>query len=122
LKVEEKIMQCTVSDTELAFLYANAIAFIFPSKYEGFGLPILEAFACQCPVLASRTSSLTEVGNDAVLYFDSQSEIEMQNVVKKIVDDKNLRLSLIEQGKKTLLQYSWKHSAELTNKVYQSVV
>ena len=111
-----------VSDEKLDTIYQNATAFVFPSFYEGFGLPPLEAMAKNVPVLSSNTSSLPEILGDAALYFNPRDEKDMVDKIKKILDDKKLRNDLIEKGKKRVLKYSWKECAEKTLRVYNSLM
>ena len=111
-----------VSDEELSYLYKNALAFVFPSMYEGFGLPILEAFSCGCPVLASNSSSLTEVGGDAAIYFEPKNPGSMLNALKTIVTSPQLRLEKIEKGYKQLEKFSWQNTAALTKRTYQKTL
>jgi glycosyltransferase involved in cell wall biosynthesis len=87
-----------VPDKDLAALYAGAVAFVFPSLYEGFGLPPLEAMACGCPVLVSKISSLPEVCGDAGVYFDPYSMVSIANSINTVICDKNLQLSMREKG------------------------
>jgi len=110
------------SDAELAGLYANASAFIFPSGYEGFGIPVLEAFSCGCPVLLSDRSSLPEVGGDAALYFDPDDPDSLRGVVERIIDDKELRKRLAGLGSRRLRDFSWKKTAAGTVELYREVV
>lgn len=111
-----------VSDAELAYLYKNALAFVFPSMYEGFGLPILEAFSCGCPVLASNSSSLTEVGGDAAIYFEPKNPGSMLNALKTIVTNPELRQEYIRKGNKQLEKFSWQNTAALTKLTYQKTL
>ena len=106
-------------DKKLQSLYHNALAFVFPSIYEGFGLPILEAFSCGCPVILSDASCLPEVGGDAAVYFNPKDVISMRNAVERVVSDEKLRNHMREKGYKQLEKFSWKKCAEETKKVYE---
>jgi len=108
-------------DATLPYLYKNAYAFIFPSLYEGFGIPVLEAFSCSCPTVLSNTSSLPEVGGDAALYFDPVDSASMINVIEKILSDENLREDLITKGRSRSKLFSWEKTASMTKKVYEMV-
>ncbi len=107
-----------INDDELVALYKNAAAFILPSFEEGFGLPILEAMACGCPVVASNVASLPEVGGDAAVYFNPQDLDDMANKISKVLENTELREQLIEKGKKRYKEYSWEKLANQTLEVY----
>ena len=117
-----QISQYDLSDDNLAHFYKNALAFIFPSLYEGFGIPILESFACGCPLLCSDTSSLPEIAGEAACYFDPYSEASIQNVLLKVLEDTHLRNDLILKGYERLKKFSWQQTAEQTKKIYESVL
>ena len=106
----------------MAYFYQNALAFIFPSLYEGFGIPVLESFACGCPLLCSNVSSLPEVAGNAACYFDPYSEESIRDAVVKLLDDSNFREELIDKGYEQLKKFSWKQTSEETKKIYESVL
>ncbi len=110
-----------INDGVLTHLYSNAIAFIFPSLYEGFGLPLLEAFSCGCPVAASNSSSLPEVAGDAAIYFDPLDENSIQNTIIKIMD-RETRQNLISRGYKRLNAFNWEKTALQTLDVYREII
>lgn len=110
-----------VTDEELVALYKNAEAYVFPSLEEGFGIPLLEAMACSCPVVSSNAGSLPEVGGDAAVYFDPKDVSDMVEKISQVLDNNKLRQELISKGKKRYKQFSWRRMAEETLKVYQSV-
>lgn len=99
------------SDEELVSAYAHASVFVFPSFYEGFGLPPLEAMSLGCPVAVSRVSSMPEVCGDAALYFDPSSSLEIAQSIEKVVTNHEVRSFLISQGRKRVLEFSWENSA-----------
>ena len=121
LGVEKLVKYIPVDDYTLQALYQNAIAFIFPTLYEGFGIPILEAFACSCPCIVSNTSSLPEVAGDAALYIDPLSANSIANATEKLIQSQSLRQEMICKGKKRLLQFSWEKTVEQTLALYKSV-
>ncbi len=96
-----------VSQEDLPALYKNANIFVYPSLYEGFGLPVLEAMNCGTPVICSNVSSLLEVGGTAVEYFNPKDEKELAEKMKKLLQDENLRQSLSEKGKEQTKKFSW---------------
>ncbi|KKT87350.1 MAG: Glycosyl transferase group 1 [Parcubacteria group bacterium GW2011_GWC1_45_14] len=96
-----------VPQEDLPVLYKNAVLFSYPSFYEGFGLPVLEAMCQGVPVITAKGSSLPEVGGDSVLYCDPSDVEEIARVMKKILLDGNLRQTLSERGKKRSGNFSW---------------
>ena len=111
----------SADDATLLYLYKNAYAFVFPSLYEGFGIPVLEAFSCGCPTVLSNTSSLPEVGGDAALYFDPVDSVSVTNIIEQILSDENLREDLITKGYSRSKLFSWEKTALMTKKVYEMV-
>jgi glycosyltransferase involved in cell wall biosynthesis len=101
-----------VSDPELADLYRNALLFVYPSLYEGFGLPPLEAMACGCPVITSNTSSLPEICGPASHYVDPTQIQDIAGSIRLLIDNQAYRNSLSEKGAEWIKNYSWKNSAE----------
>ena len=102
----------------MAYLYSQAIAFIFPSLYEGFGLPVVEAMSCGTPCLLSRTSSLPEVGGDAALYFDPDDPDELARLMLQIASKEELRSELSERSISQAERFSWKtHAHDFDNAV-----
>lgn len=122
LGVIHKVTQRPFDDNQLSQLYLNALAFVFPSLYEGFGIPILEAFACGCPVIASNVSSLPEVAGDAAEYFDPDDKMSILSAVKKVIYDFDLRCELRGKGYGRLKAFSWGKTANNTKKLYQSIL
>lgn len=103
-----------ISEKQLEFLYKHAFAFVLPSLYEGFGFPILEAMSYGCPVIASFSSSLPEIGGKGCLYFNPQSEDDLFEKMKQIYKDNHLRNTLIKEGKKRIKLFSWKKCGQET--------
>jgi len=118
LGIEDKVFFTDyITDHQLVFLYQNAFCLVIPSFYEGFGLPILEAMQFNCPVIASFSSSLPEVGGDACLYFDPQNINDLTEKLMKLKNDLTLRKKMIKEGKKRIKLFSWKKCAEQTLKI-----
>lgn len=101
-----------LDDAELLTQYQGATAFVFPSLYEGFGIPPLEAQACGCPVLAANAASIPEVLRDSALYFDPLDTVQMAAAMQRILDDPALRQSLRRQGLANVMRFSWQRSAQ----------
>ncbi len=100
-----------VSDDDLPALYAGATLFVYPSLYEGFGLPVAEAMACGAPVVSSNASSLPEVGGDAVLYFDPRDVDAMAETIRRALSDESLRNDLRARGIAQAKKFSWEKAA-----------
>jgi len=111
-----------VSESDLVALYRNAIAFVFPSRYEGFGIPALEAMRNHCPVIASNRASLPEVCGDAALYFDPDSVRQIADCVNTLNSCTELRATLIAKGEARAAQFTWDQCARETWKVLGSVI
>ncbi|MEN9918350.1 MAG: hypothetical protein RL662_786 [Bacteroidota bacterium] len=111
-----------VDDKEMYGLYASAQLFIYPSYYEGFGIPILEAFQAKCPVVLANSSCFPEVAGEAGLFFDTKSHQDLRHAVISILDNKTLRNEMIDKGSKRLEQFSWEKSALQTAQIYKKIL
>jgi len=123
LGIVKNVLHCYADDESLRNMYHYAAAFVFPSAYEGFGLPILEAFTSECPVLLNNESCFPEVAEDAAVYFDIN---KTGDLCEKLVDfyssGDSLRKEMIKKGKKQAEKYSWEKSAQLLKNVYESLL
>jgi len=108
-----------IDDFELARLYAEASVFVYPSVYEGFGLPLLEAMACGAPVVAAKAASIPEVLGDTGLLFDPGDVSVLANAIEAIITKPELAIQLGEASKKRAKQFTWSRTAIQTIKVYQ---
>lgn len=118
LGIEDKVFFTDyVTDHQLVYLYQNAFCLVMPSFYEGFGLPLLEAMNFACPVLASFSSSLPEVGGDACLYFDPQNINDLTEKLMKLKNNPQLKKELIKKGKQRIKLFSWKKCGQETLKI-----
>jgi glycosyltransferase involved in cell wall biosynthesis len=111
-----------LSDREVAACYSHADVFAYPSIYEGFGLPVLEAMTLGCPVVTSNTSSLPEVAGDAALLVTPTDAEELAAALERVIMDRSLRESLIEKGYRQASQFSWTRTAKLTLDAYRSIL
>jgi glycosyltransferase involved in cell wall biosynthesis len=102
-----------LSDQETQHILASSKGLIFISLFEGFGIPILEAFGAGVPVICSNTTSLDEIGGEAALKVDPKNIAEIESAIYKIDNDENLRLNLIQKGLNEKRKYSWENTAEL---------
>jgi glycosyltransferase involved in cell wall biosynthesis len=121
LKVENLVRQEAVNDKKLAQFYSNALAFVFPSLYEGFGIPVLEAFACNCPCILSNTSSLPEVAQGAAVYMDPYDPGSMYNAVETILNEP-VRNELKTKGNIRLKDFSWEKHVDETLDLYSQLL
>lgn len=110
-----------VDDADLPALYSGAEMFVYPSLYEGFGLPVLEAMQCGCPVITSNRSSLPEVVGDAGLSVDPENTMELALAMKQILENKKLQEELSMKSLKQASQFSWEKTAEQTLAVYEDI-
>lgn len=103
-----------VKDQELSALYQNAAGFVFPSLYEGFGIPVLEAMSAGCPVICSSTSSLPEVGGKAVLYCDPANPLDIAEKMSLLLNQETIRDALRQAGYQQVKKFSWENAAVKT--------
>lgn len=111
-----------VEDADLTHLYAGADFFVYPSLYEGFGLPVLEAMACGTPVITSNVSSLPEVAGDAALLVDPRSMKELSGAMLKLTGDANLRTAMRDRGIIQAARFSWERTAQETWELYENML
>lgn len=122
LHVSKLVKYSPVNDKILGNLYKYAEAFIFPSLYEGFGIPVLEAFSCESPCLLSTGGSLPEVGGDAAIYFDPLNSDSIRNSIELILGNETKRQELINKGREQLKQFSWRNTYDSTIRFYETLL
>lgn len=122
LNLSSKVHFVKTNDQIMKQLYRKAQTFVFPSLYEGFGLPILEAFSCGCPAILSDSSSLPEIGADAAHYFDPDDPESLIQSIETILSNNNYREQLIKKGFERLKLFSWEKTAQDTEKVYHNLL
>ncbi|MBP9719241.1 MAG: glycosyltransferase family 4 protein [Candidatus Levybacteria bacterium] len=118
---KEVIFLSYVDDKALASFYTHAVCYVLPSLYEGFGLPVLEAMSYGCPVITSNVSSLPEAGGDAALYVNPLDIDDIASQMTNVIDNKSVRVAMIEKGKQQVKKFSWEKTAKETLSVLEQV-
>lgn len=121
LELTDRMHVIKADEMTLARLYRDALFFIFPSKYEGFGMPILEAFIRNCPVALSNTSCFPEIAGEAGAYFNPDDIEEMSEVMKRLLDDKDYRNELACEGRVRADDFSWEKCANEHYELYKTL-
>ena len=104
---------------KLLEILQNAIAFVYPSLFEGFGIPIIEAMSVGVPVITSNTSAMTEIAGNAALLVNPTNTNEIADAMQLIITDEVLRIGLIEKGRANAVRFSWQQSAEKVMEIIQ---
>jgi len=121
-KILERTQVRSVDDKMLSALYQHALAFVFPSRYEGFGMPILEAYANDCPVCLSHSSCFPEVAGDAGAYFDPTRPESIAEAIEKVIYDAGFSDHIVASGRKRLELFSWEKTARQTLATYERAI
>ena len=116
-----KVLSYPADNETLSRLYSNALIFVFPSLYEGFGIPALEAMNCDCPMVLSNRGSLPEVAYDAAIYFNPVDIIDIANRMEEIIYDDTLRQTLIDNGRRRRRNFSWAKTRDETRTLYNQI-
>jgi glycosyltransferase involved in cell wall biosynthesis len=122
LKLDHRVHQISGSDSLLASYYKHARAFVFPSLYEGFGIPLLEAMGAGCPVLCSNRGPFPEIVGDAGTYFDPEDVNHMQSILEKALFDDTLLEEMVKRGYQRSSMFSWDRTAGQTLALYRSLL
>ena len=119
----ERHVRCIgfVDEDDLPYVYNMSDLFVFPSMYEGFGLPLIESMACGVPVIATKTSCLPEIGGEAVTYFSPKDRDELYNKMKNILAKAHVRSEMIRRGLRQAKKYSWEKMAKKTIELYKQI-
>lgn len=121
-KIQNQLIQLSVNDRQLASLYKYALLFVYPSLYEGFGIPILEAFKNKCPVCLSDASCFPEVAGEAACYFDPYDSDSILDAVSKVINDEEYADTLRNRGEMKVEEYSIKKMVDSTCDIYYKCV
>jgi glycosyltransferase involved in cell wall biosynthesis len=120
MALQSEVKQMTgVSDEDLAKLYSGAAAFVYPSRYEGFGLPVLEAMACGAPVITTRDAACGDLAGDSAWLVEGGNEQELEEALTAVLERPSLAAELREKGMARARSFSWQRTAEVTWAVYQ---
>jgi glycosyltransferase involved in cell wall biosynthesis len=122
LRILDKTIVMNADDSKLNNLYSNALMFVYPSLYEGFGMPILEAFANNCPVCLSNTSCFPEIAGKAGAYFDPDNHESILSVIEKVLYNNNFAEELIQEGQRRLKIFSWSKTIQETFNSYNKAI
>jgi len=116
------VMQISGNDEKLAGLYKYAEMFVYPSFYEGFGIPLLEAMQYECPIVASNTNALREIGGEAALYFEPGNTESLIEAVNSLLSSEDKRNEIISKGRERIRLFSWDKCAEETYNFYKEII
>jgi len=123
LNIENRIIWLGyVTDDLLPNLYSEATAFIFPSLYEGFGLPLVEAMSCGCPTISSNMASLPEIGGNATHFFDPKEIGDMAEAIQIVCEDSEYRQTLAQHGKKHANKFNWESSFKKHMDLFETIL
>lgn len=121
LTLSDSVLHYAATDIQLYTLYNQAVCYVYPSYYEGFGLPLLEAMTCACPVACSYASCFPEIASDAAEYFDPNSENEMYNSLEKIISTPSYQKELKKRGAQNINRFSWEQCGKEHSDFYKNL-
>jgi glycosyltransferase involved in cell wall biosynthesis len=122
LNIVDQLVALHVDENTLNNLYANALTFVYPSLYEGFGMPILEAYSNDCPLCLSNTSCFPEIAGSAASYFDPTDAGSIVEAIEKVISDEEYYQQLRVAGKNRLARFSWEKTANMTLESYEKII
>jgi len=120
-KLTDRVIQKNFKEDELGQFYKEARCFVFPSAYEGFGIPVLEAMACGCPIVLTNNSSFPEVAGDAGIFYEPGNEADLYNKIETVIYNENVRDEYIAKGLQQVKKFTWKDAAEKCYAIYKEV-
>lgn len=122
LGIVDRVRQLSLSDSDMPGAYAHAEVFVFPSSFEGFGMPVLEAMASGCPAVLARATSLPEIGGDAAVYFTPGDADDLASQLSQVLNNTELRSKLSHLGLSHASQFTWARTARKTVDAYQKTL
>jgi glycosyltransferase involved in cell wall biosynthesis len=122
LGLKNQVVYKYFKEDELGVFYKKAICFVFPSMYEGFGIPVLESMACGCPIVLTNNSSFPEVAGDAGVYFELNDSEDLKNKIKLLIDNKLLREEFSLKGLEQVKKFNWENAAKECFKLYKNTI
>ena len=122
LNLTNNVIQNNFNENELGHYYKNAKCFIFPSEYEGFGIPILESMACGCPIVLTNSSSFPEVAGNAGIFFELNNSVDLKNKIENLLQNDEIRKEYSSKGFEQVKKFDWRIASEKCFKLYQSVI
>lgn len=122
LGLNNQVIQMNFEEKELGNFYKKAKCFVFPSMYEGFGIPVLESMACGCPIVLANHSSFPEVAGDAGVYFDLESSEDLKNKIHDLLVNEELRKEFSSKGLIQVKKFDWDHAAQECLAIYKKAV
>lgn len=122
LGLEKQIIQKHFEEDELGVFYCKAICFVFPSQYEGFGIPVLEAMTCGCPVILTNNSSFPEVAGHAGIYYELNDAIDLKDKIKNVIQNKSIQNEFSLKGLEQSKKFSWNTAAQECLAVYEKAL
>jgi glycosyltransferase involved in cell wall biosynthesis len=120
--IKEQVEQKYFEEEQLGLFYKNARCFVFPSMYEGFGIPVLESMTCGCPIVLSNTSSFPEVAGEAGIYFDVSSKEDLMNKIVLVLNNEKFRNEYILKGIEQAKKFSWEIAASQCLELYKKAI
>lgn len=122
LGLEDQVLFKYFQENELGQYYKNAICFVFPSNYEGFGIPVLESMACGCPIVLTNNSSFPEVAGDAGVFFEMDDADDLRNKINSLINDENLRNDYILKGYEQVKKFTWNGASQQCLELFQKII
>lgn len=122
LNLENRISQRNFNEDELGLFYKNAKCFVFPSMYEGFGIPVLESMACGCPIVLTNNSSFPEVAGEAGIFYELDNKTDLKTKIESVLHNENLREEYSQKGLKQVQKFNWEDASQRCYDLYSNAL